>query len=504
MKKILLDTFDTHPLAEAAATYEHGLDVSQYVIEPFNGKFKLFELVDDDARSILDDDTHYCKVDLLKHIDDNHLIKRLSLSVADATDLPKSTVFLNGLGVFSSMACRQWRVSRQYGGSIPIGLYVITEQPSGTGKSYSLDAFQKPFFELYKKSQIELRDQLDNATDNEKERILKLLKIKSFVTDATPEALDVSLVASKGFFSAVSSEQQLINSLLGLSYGDGKRASNNDLFLNGSDGGFVSGLRNSREAFIGKVAGGFVCFAQDGSVQKILAASNGIGVSERVLMIAEHHNLGKRDFERVRKINDDFVSEYAETCNRLIDDVFMNPKELSDLRELTITPEGWQLINKARNRIEPHLADGGKYSHISLRGAAGKIDMQIMKIAANLQLLANKGRVDIDAGTYPEQWTINNDFVQSAIWIATDLLDAQLVMLGDKGLIGAKAEWQAIINYLSNKKKATMNEIKNSLKATQPFKSLTSNRAKSIENATHEMLETGILNLSDDGFYSVK
>ena len=80
--------------------------------------------------SILDDERHYCKVDLLKHVDDKHLLKQLSLSIANATELPQSTVFLLGLGVFSSMATRRWRVNYQHGGSKPIALYVVAEQPS--------------------------------------------------------------------------------------------------------------------------------------------------------------------------------------------------------------------------------------------------------------------------------------------------------------------------------------------------------------------------------------
>ncbi len=100
---------------------------------------------------ILDNETHYCAVDLLKHIDDNHLMKKLALSVANATDLPSSTVFLLGLGVFSSVSCRKWRVNYQHAGSLPISLYIVAEQPSGTSKTRCLNTFQRPFQEAHSK-----------------------------------------------------------------------------------------------------------------------------------------------------------------------------------------------------------------------------------------------------------------------------------------------------------------------------------------------------------------
>jgi hypothetical protein len=50
--------------------------------------------------------------------------------------------------------------------------------------------------------------------------------------------------------SAVSSEQGLFNTLLGSCYGNDK-TSNNDLLLNGFDGGAMSSLRVTRSGYIG-------------------------------------------------------------------------------------------------------------------------------------------------------------------------------------------------------------------------------------------------------------
>lgn len=446
--------------------------------------------------SILDDERHYCKVDLLKHVDDKHPLKQLSLSIANATELPQSTVFLLGLGVFSSMATRRWRVNYQHGGSKPIALYVVAEQPSGTGKSRCLNTFQKPFHDAHSKHRKKCIERIKELSkpkekdapveDNseELENLSNALNVTLFVTNPTPEALEKSLKYSEGFFSAVSSEQGLFNTLLGLAYGDNK-ANNNDLVLNGFDGGYIHSMRVGREGYNGFVTGGITLFAQDGSVETVLKQSNGTGLSERFLMLAEKDNLGSRDWLKNKSIDKFYTDEYAKICNNFASDVLMNPEDFELLRELSIDDDGWHAINQYRNDIEPELKAGGRFSHASLRGAIGKVDIQIMKIAANLHILKHS--------QLPPS-TIDNDTVTSAINIVDELMEAHLDMLKDKGAIGAKAEYSAIIGYLSSKGKGlTQREIVNSMRTTQPFKSMTGSKSAAVNSAIDEMVQQGLL-----------
>ncbi|MEI7841319.1 MAG: DUF3987 domain-containing protein, partial [Methylococcaceae bacterium] len=449
----------------------------------------------------LDNDEHYCNVDLLAHVDDKHLLKQLCLSIVSATNLPSSTVFLNGLGAFSSIASRAWRVNYQHSGTVPIGLYVVTEQPSGTAKSRCLNTFLQPFQNVHRKhipAVLELIKNLGDCDDdlekNELERLQNLLGITFIATNSTPEALDESLHSTKGFFSAVSSEQGLFNSLLGLSYGDGK-ANNNDLLLNGFNGDYVATMRRGRVGYRGFVGGGVTLFAQSGSVETILNQSNGTGLSERFLMLSERHNMGKRDYTKPQHIDEWCVSEYGKICEPIAHEAFMNPMDYNDLPTLTIDDGGWQLINQFRNKIEPNLKDGGKFSHASLRGAAGKVDIQIMKIAANLHLLK---------GTNLTPKLISNDLVKTAILIVNDLLEAHFDMLKDKGVSGDKAEWQAVIKYLSGKNKgAVITEMVDSLRRTLPFKAITGSKPNSIKAAVSEMHNQGVLKMTGEGIYSI-
>ncbi len=489
--------YETRAEAEDVAVFDQDYDDCE-LVECIGG-FKFVKRPADNAiasttqNTVLDNETHHCTVDLLRHVSNNHIIKRLTQSIANATDLPPSTVFLNGLGLFSSIACRQWRVNYQHSGSIPIGLYIVTEQPSGTGKSRSLKTYQQPFESIHFENLREIKKALELETEKKEIDLLyDQLKTQSFVTNPTPEALEESLNYSNGFFSAVSSEQGLFNSLLGLSYGDSKKANNNDLMLNAFDGGFVNSIRVNRDGYRGLVGGGVVLFAQQGSVEKVLSASNGTGLAERFLMLAESHNLGRRDWNKPRHIDNDCVNEYAEICKKVTGDIFLTPKSLFDLPDLTIDRDGWRLINDFRNKIEPHLIDGGKYSHSSLRGAAGKVDMQIMKIAANLQLLDG-----IEPDYNLNAYIIANNLIQTAIAIVADLLDAHLSMLKDKGLIGTKAEYSAILSIFEKDNRAkTFEQIRKSRITVEPFKSHTGNKSELVKTTLHDMVADGILSVT--------
>ena len=127
--------------------------IKHTVIEVAHGVWAAVPVKSDNVppkpNKILDDEVDYFELDLLKHVPDSYILKRLSIATANAIQLPVSSVFLAGLGVFSSISCRRYVVAYQHGGDVPIGLYTIIEQPSGTGKSWCLTTFQKPFFKAH-------------------------------------------------------------------------------------------------------------------------------------------------------------------------------------------------------------------------------------------------------------------------------------------------------------------------------------------------------------------
>ena len=216
----------------------------------------------------LDGESRYTKVELVQHVNNEHPMKRLSIDVAKVMHLPVNTVFLIGLTVFSSMAARKSAVLYPDGKRLPIGLYVVIEQPSGASKTRCLNAFQEPFRVIHSRIKKKYDSMLKAAEANAKtspgeagnmaflEAKCKMLNAGLFTTNTTPEGLEKTLGYTDGYFAAVSSEQGLFNTLLGLCYPNG--TNNNDLILNGFDGGYVSSVRATREGYTGRTVGAVV------------------------------------------------------------------------------------------------------------------------------------------------------------------------------------------------------------------------------------------------------
>jgi len=464
---------------------------------------KLANQKDETSHHPLDSDNNYQAVDLLKYVDDGTFIKRFSKQTAEQCQLPESTVFLNFLAIYASVACRKWVVDYEYGGQLPIGLYVVTEQPPGTGKSRCQGIAQKPFFNIKSKIQADFKNKLKSLnaiserTEFEESELQSLIEQKAavfsraFISNATPEALEKELIVTHGFFSAVSSEQGLFNSLLGLSYNQ-NGVNNNDTMLYGFDGGFVSSCRITRDGYHGHTIGGCALFAQSGSVEKVLSASNGSGLAERFLMLCEPHNLGSRDHFKKVHIDETLADEYERRC-RFAEEVYTTPIARDDLLHLHPTESGYNLIKKYRQHIEPSLADGGQFSHIALRGAASKIDMQILKIAANLHLLSR------DDDFNP---VIPDSIITSAISIANALLESSLAICRAKGLIGDRAEYDSVLRlFEKDMKHKTERQIIQSRSRVEPFRSMTGNRSSIIRNVLSVMADKGVLfkTITEDG-----
>jgi Protein of unknown function (DUF3987) len=458
----------------------------------------------------LDTEHKYCTVDLLRYVDDDHLLKQISLQLAAETHLPVNTVFLMGLAVFSSMAARKYAVLYKDGCKLPLGLYAVAEQPSGTGKSRCINTFKKPFEAIQKRIMIETLKQISLfdkriAGDGEKlepsecelynelQAKAKRLGTGLFISNGTAEGVERTLPDTGGFFSCIAAEQGLFNSLLGVLYKSDSAANNNDIVLSGFDGGSVNSVRAKSKGFNGDVVGGIACFAQQGTIETLLGKSNGTGLAERFLMLVEPHSLGKRDHTQEVKRNPLLSINYEMACN-FISGILENPKELESLSGLEISEAGFLEIKQYRNKIEPDIDDGRKFSHVSLRGAAGKVDMQVMKIAANLEILDSNHGADGDLST------IQDKHVISAIYIANELLEANLKLCTDKGIIGLKAEFTAILSLFENDQRPRVerNIIQSKIQKI-PFKEFSGNKSALIKKTLGEMVEQHILTKLLDG-----
>jgi len=429
-----------------------------------------------------------CKLDLLQHLPDCSF-KHYVRDVALMCDIPQNTSLLIALGIVSSVASRAYCVLYPNGEQLPLGEYIACSQPPGTGKSRMLKTYQYPINSTLKELFRDWKDR-QQAADAAGTDFDEPPPGAIFATDSTPEGIDTTLACTGGFFALASAEQGLVNTLMGASYGGGEgRKNNNDLSLKGFNGEYHSSSRTTRKGYQGEVVGAITCFAQEGAIETILGRNDGVGFAERFLMLAEPNQLGQRDHTRQHYPEQYHQNVYNRIMGDLTKTAMSAPAELDQMPGYRLSRESWLQVYAFRNQIEPHLADGGKYSTATMRGTAAKVDMHIMKIAALLAILHDQPAGEIDPVC-----------VTAAIHIMRDMLTYIAGLLVELGVTGANAFEDSIIGYIGNKGPATRRHIKQAKRNVKPWSETTPKTATTgkIDETIDGLIAKGILAESFD------
>ena len=405
---------------------------------------------------------------------DHDVVGKLSSNAARSVQFPESSAYVHFLGCVSAAMLGRFTVE-YHGTQQPTSLYVVTSQPPSTGKSAINSLSIAPMIaeterlnDLRKKERKKImaklsanakemkqeKSQTDMAAlfeekEDLEEKLEKLCDIVFPVSDTTPEGL-ARINNKQGNFSVISDEATSVNSLLGMTYGDGSKKTNSELVLKAWDAGHVSIARANADNNMSFVAMGCISvIAQDETINAIMAAgSRGIGVSERFLLVREESYLGRRQF-----VNDNGDSTYEPIDNGLKADYFKLIHEIMNEVDvkLSVSPSAMRYLNKARQEMEPHLADGGKYSHTMLRGALGKFDKQTIRIASVLHTIRNWFSA---TGRPSKSREIELDTMQEAIMIFHELSKTYLSSANAAGHAGDSAEMNKLVDIIIRSAKA--------------------------------------------------
>lgn len=423
--------------------------------------------------------------------------------IAAVVKMPTDTAILTMLGVVSAAVAMVYRTEYEHGGMVPIGLYVACEQPPSTGKSGLVSMMQEPIFSELK----ELRTQGIN--------------IAGFLTDTTPEAMEGTLSNAGGLFMLASTEQTLINSLLGLSYKDKSSNNNNSLLLEGYSGDWHSSARITRKGYIGNVHGAVTLISQDGTIDKILSSSNGTGIAERFFLFTEPDLLGKRDHLqrhiRDRSLQDDYRkaikslfamvagknahdrAAMAEAVGLVkngdndaeiqkdIDGLNVPLRALNELECLRVARASWDYINEQKNEVEIFMAGGKAYDSSLMRSYAGKLDQRVLKVASVLHvmeaLLSDREVTQL----------VEHRYIAMAVRLARWGNRLVYEIATSKGYIGKTAEFDAVANFLAKRMRAKGSEIKQGCKGLTVFKHKREGAGRAIDATLAAMVGEKLL-----------
>ena len=428
-------------------------------------------------------------------------LAKFASELALAAKMPRNTTFLTVLSVFSSVACRAYRINYDDFGSEPCSVNFCGEQPPATGKSRVLKQAQSPVFQAVKRDskaiakQLEAKQaQLDAAEDKDEEKALKAdLKrigeqystLFEFITDATPEAIDMALSDSNGYYSIASAEQGAINTLLGVSYGDGKSATNRDIVLKGWNAEWHSSKRKARTGYKGTVVGAISAIAQDGMIENLLKASDTSGVIERFLLWAEPSLLGHRDHTKTHTMDAGSVSAYHNAVTELYEQTKLM-RDYEDLPALSLSVRAWDAIKQRQNELEITIGNDGENANTLLRGLIGKFNIHVMKIAACLHLSSDR-----------DSLLVHDDRVTEAMGIVDRYIVHLTALIGESSIQAFSDREKAVLDSMKQKKRIQASVIIDKLARRKCFRGNQTRDAEAVRLTIEQLCERDMLTITN-------
>lgn len=420
------------------------------------------------------------------------VIGKLAQRVAHCLEMPLASVFVIMLAGASAACATNYRTCFNSGSSVALGIYAVAEQPPSTSKNLVLSYALKPYQDALNGHNAEIYKENEDGAK----------KPYSFTveSDATSAAIDKQLAnCQSGRFVIASAEQEAFSTLFpseSVSY-----LSSIGLVLNGWGGEYHSSLRSGRQSYSGDVWGTVITFAQNGSIAKVLNASSGRGLSERFLLVTEESMLGKRTLDKgyVSKADQVDFDTSAKSCiSRYLvkknEHIRIGKLELLDA--IKPTSKGYDLIQNKRREIEPLLGDLHASGENVYLGWLGKIETHVLKIASVIHIFEQEHQTLIDS---PIVATIPDYLIEQVIELVLSLGGHVRHVIQENGQTGEKAEIEAIIEILSDKKfKKT--PLVQKAKRRKPFKTHDDSSSyyrakKSIE----KMIEQKIIKFNANG-----
>lgn len=432
------------------------------------------------------------------------VIGKLSRVISECVEFPEASTFLSLLGSASASVAANYAVQYRTGSSISTGLYVIIEQPPATQKSYILGMGINPYSIAVNEHNKKVKARITEIAERYAGKVPDNVVVPRYgfvvATDATSAAMDKNLSeCSEGRFVVASAEQSALISLFPES---NSFASTNELILKGYAGEYVAGMRGGRAAFSGIANGSVVLIAQTNTSRRVLAASNGSGMAERFIFMAEPSNLGERNFEggfpskqeckpfetAVRAC----ISKYSEK----ILEGDGNPLDPDVLDQLRASSNGYQMIKQARKDMEPRLGELKDAGDMVLLSWLGKFETHVLKVASVLHVFECLGNGTKVAEVIPDNMLMMAmDFIEV-------MSDHMSQLLHDAGESGKEAEEETVILTIDGRRMSTR-ELVQRLRNKKPFKAMGKTAYKAAERRVASMIAEGSLIVRTDGSLGV-
>lgn len=440
--------------------------------------------------------------------DDTTLLAQFTRAICAQIHFPESTAYLHGLSCVASACCKAFTYDF-YGEKKPVNLYTIGSQPPSSGKSGVNEFFTNPIAEAYqaineasasrrRKLKIEVKNltkKLESGKLKDFEEMEVFDKLESaeneldslpewipFLDDITIEAAEQVAAEQQGMINICSAEADAVNIITGGAYGESGKKPNVGLILKGWDGEFLGSKRITRSGINRNVRVSFAVIAQDDGIDSVFSSTQGRGLAERFLLCAEPNLFGTRNRGKKIMVPKALKTQYKNLVRNIVSEQAIT---------LKFTDNALNMVNAYAQAFEPHLADGGKYSHDLLTGVTGKIDKQIIKIACVLHVC------DHWQDGADRSITVTDDYVTKAHYVFNESLKTYIAIADNLGVAGGKSELIYLVDYITKqaekgRKKITLQTMRDNVKSGKPF--------RGVRNLTAQLKDVLIPAL-EDAFY---
>ena len=449
--------------------------------------------------------------------------------LAEKIQFPPNTAAVCALAAASHAVGAVYSVGYPDGRQLPIPLYAVAEQPSGTSKTRIVtdlyDGYMQQAIiindkvrkdrEVMKRS---IADQIKKGiepNENEQQMFDALVEVPTGTSDATPQGLEKPMSRNGGYFLVYGTEQNLTKTLLGGLFSDGQVS--DGVINSGFNAEMFSSERASSErvTFSGHPFGGILCVSQGGTIQTILESAGGSGLAERFWMIREDDMLGKRSKFKCddRKLIEIMTggckptsemtklsskkhkmtayNQYSSAMGRMAKERHnLGAVKFDGLHKLRFSPEAWGIIEAAKEFYERSIGKQ-EVRNSFISSLNSKIDVHVMKTAATIHVTNCADHQAIPAEITP-------DCVISALAVVQALFSGVEDISAGNKLYGDEAEDQCVYDYVEQQKRPVnaakiKQEISRSKKKDSPFQFYTKHgeKPKKIEAALERMVKCG-------------
>ncbi len=350
------------------------------------------------------------------------VIKDYVDAVAASTQTPLDMAVMVSLAVMASCLQKRFEVVVNKTYKEPLSLWTLTALPPASRKTAVLDHLRAPIVEwetqqardlepLINKTEAEniinskriedLQKQASKKFDSiaQQEVVREIVDIretqveipvppKIFVTDTTPEALQVLLAENGGRASVISDEGAIFDIMTGI-YNEGR--ANLDVFLQGHAAGTTRVRRQSRVSDLSNIAVSFGLCVQPEVLSGISYGGKkilrGKGLMARFLYALPKSNIGYRNVRETREISMQVTDRYFRIIKQLLD----LPAKVENCVEtnypIGLSKDAEEIWYDFSQQLEYDQRDGGKFE--LMRDWTGKLPGAILRIAGLIEVVKN-------------------------------------------------------------------------------------------------------------------